>query len=242
MRAGETKKLITQEKDLNLILDYGLSHQKEMAAEMDLEPGYARVRFSSSLRPLNFDGYLNLSLKLVLDQQKLLLEEVVIGEIGVPNWASRHLLQMLHRLAMMDKDYREAMGSIAEFKIKQDALELTYQWRPDLVQELAGKGRQLFTQEQELEQLKYYQEKIEIYAAEQPRISSIAPLIGKLFNDAYARSVDQRLAVAENKALINALAHYISGASYRKLMGNPEIEIKKKSARRVDSIEHVVDT
>ncbi len=232
MRAGETKKLITQEKDLNLILDYGLSHQKEMAAEMDLEPGYARVRFSSSLRPLNFDGYLNLSLKLVLDQQKLLLEEVVIGEIGVPNWASRHLLQMLHRLAMMDKDYREAMGSIAEFKIKQDALELTYQWRPDLVQELAGKGRQLFTQEQELEQLKYYQEKIEIYAAEQPRISSIAPLIGKLFNDAYARSVDQRLAVAENKALINALAHYISGASYRKLMGNPEIELKKKSARR----------
>ncbi len=232
MRHGEIKKLVTLEEDLNLMLGYALSHQQEMAAEVDLEQGYARVQYSASLRPLNFDGYLNLSMKLAVRQQQVWLEEVAIGQINIPSWMSRRLPQLLHRIAKIDKDYRDAANTITDLQITQDQLEVTYQWRPDLVKELAGKGRELFTQEQDFERLRFYQEQIEVFAAQQPRISSIAVLFGKLFDQAYQRSAESQLAVAENTALLNALAHYISGSSYRQLMGTPEIDVGKKTPRR----------
>lgn len=232
MRAGEVKQLVTAQDDLNLMLQYGLSHVRETGAKVELQKDRATLRLSAGLRPLKIDGYLNADMTLARTGQDYRLEQVRIGGIELPDLIAGPVSGGLHWLLLHVKPYREVIGSINELEFQPRQMRLVYQWRPELIRKMLLAQRELFSSPQQQARVEHYRKQI-LTISQQLHIVTPAPyLLAPLFEIAHRRSADAQQAVAENSALLSALGAYMIGTQADKLLGAPQSASQQQVKRR----------
>ena len=232
MRAGETKQLVTVEDDLNLALQYVMSNLKDSGAKVDIDNNKATLTLSVGLQPFKLQGYLNATAALVQKGNNFWLEDIRISAIAIPNRVSRILSWLSHRLLLNFESYRNGLGAIDELKFRPDQLELTYQWRPELLKEIAIAHRELFSSPEEDERFVFYAQRIAEISRKLHIIAPAELMLKPLFNFAYLRSATEEQAALENRALLSALGVYMAGNTAQQLMGRQEKHPRERAVRR----------
>lgn len=232
MRAGEIKRLVTTEDDINLVLQYGLSGYKNAGARVAVSRDQVLLRLSAGLQTIRIDRYLNLSLVLAQRGQDFWVEELHIGDLSIPDIVSRPLSKGMHRLLLNIKQYRDSISAIKQLTFQPNQMVLVYQWRPELVKEIAVAHRKIFVSPEDSERLTLYQERIAEISRQLPIITSATDMLAPLFATAHQRSADAERAAAENGALLSALGIYMAGADLQKLLGLPSKHPSERAIRR----------
>lgn len=232
MRAGEVKRLVTVEDDLNLALQYAASNLQEAGARVTIEKNKATLKLSIGLKPIRLNRYLNATGSLIEKDQSFWLEDVSIGQIRVPNVVSRHLSQWTHRLMLNGQQYRDTISAINELRFSPQQLEMVYQWRPELIKEIVIAHREIFSSPQDDVRFALYEKQIAQISRELSLISPAQEMLSRLFQTAYERSADNQQAAAENSAILSALGSYMVSSRMQKLLGFPDKHPRERATRR----------
>jgi len=232
MRAGEIKRLVTVEDDLNLALQYVASNLKEAGAKVKIEDNKATLTFSAGLQPIKMKGYINASMSLVQNGQNFHLENVHVGRIKIPNFVSRNLSLVGHHLLLNIEQYRDSISAINKLTFQPQAIELVYQWRPELIKEIVAAHRALFSSPQDDLRIAVYEKRIAEISRDLSIIAPANAMLSMLFETAFQRSTDNQKAVAENSALLSALGVYMAGNTAQKLLGRTDQPPSERAVRR----------
>lgn len=227
LKAGEIKTVALTERDLNLFLDYALSHSpktENLRARVELYPNSASGRFTVALPDNPFGAYLNVSAMLSQSSRNINIHNLKIGVLTFPGWMLNPIVRYIHHYLQQYEEYRqviEGIRSIENIQLKENLVSVTYQWRPDVMIQLQAKGRNLLLTADEQKRLWAYIEQLAIISqtVNEPGVS-LARFLQPLFRFAKERTISGADPIAENRALLLALAMYSTGKNLNKILGN----------------------
>jgi hypothetical protein len=239
LQAGELSAFTISEQDIELLLNYLLDHLEGGRSEVDLAAGTAELRLSVR-QPAGFlEDYLNLRVVLKQQGDALALDSLQAGQLVVPGWIANPLMQRTHaELLARVTEYRDAVAAINSFSLDADRLNLVYEWKPELLDQLSTRGGDMLLSPADRERLLAYTRRLNALLAD-PALGARVPLpqlLSPMF--AYARE-RQGDPVEENRAALQALALYVSEASVTQLLGEPEpVRREPILAGRYDRAQH----
>ncbi len=219
------------ERDLNLLLAYGLSHSglgRDLDVQVDLDPGSVMARASFLIPENLFGRYLNVTARIRPGKDDLLnwtFQEVRLGNVPFPGWivglAWPHALDRLEALPEV-KALLLAMDAVDKADIQQGRLSVSYDWKADQVAQLERKGKELILPVSERKRLLYYDSVLRSFLERQPeKHMSLAEVLPFVFSHAAEQSRSGKEPVAENRAAIFTLAVYVVKMDLDKLVERP---------------------
>jgi len=219
MHEGEVKQLITAENDLNLMLQYGLSSIRGAGAKVVVQQDQATLHLSLGLQALRIDRYVNIAASLVQHGPLFRLERVRVGSLSIPDFFPRYGAAGVHNLLLKVRHYREVIETIRELEFLPQQVRLVYQWRPELLKEIAIARRDFFSSPSQQARVDHYLQEIAKITRQLPIVTPAETVLSPLFESAYRRSRNAEQAVAENSALLSALGQYLIGNTAGQLLG-----------------------
>lgn len=230
---GETSAFTVVEDDLELLLNYGLSNLRGGAAEVGMDENQIELILSARI-PNNLLGdYLNLQLTLSQWGDELAIERLQMGKLVVPGIFANASMRTVHRqLQQRVPEYAAALDAINGYTIAPGSLNVVYQWQPDLVEQISNRGRNLLVSSEVQETLLAHAQNLSAVTNDPgiPRVTSVASLMGPMFQFAQARGGDP---VEENRAAILALTMYIMGISVPRVLGLPADTVQPLGRHRL---------
>ena len=106
---------VVNERDLNLFLCYGLSRVDALAGQVDLNVDNIITELTLSLPKNPLGAYMNMSLSVIHDSDKLQVERFRIGELNVPPWLINPVLMMSHQTLLQYDNYQRVLAQIDHF-------------------------------------------------------------------------------------------------------------------------------
>jgi hypothetical protein len=262
LKAGTIKDLSITEHDLNLLLSYGIDYTKfgkKLNSAIDVRANSAIINLTLTV-PKNTRGtFLNISTALAPSLDVLTIQKVNIGKVQIPHWLIKPIWNSIQNSLLkrfeVYGNVADAYKAIKHLRMEEDALILTYQWKPEVMNQLKAQGRKILLSDIDNESLLAYYNEI---SSTSHTISSTSHTVNMksvsldrflkpLFLLARERTRVNGNPIAENKSAILALAIYISGKSIDTFAGNIESKerikprkVKLTLRKRHDLAQHFV--
>jgi len=210
LRVGDRRTLSLVEDDFNLILNYGLRHFVQGAVQVKLESDSASVSASIPLPGILQGRYFNTGFRVDQSGDNFTVRDWRLGDLPLPDWLSRQLVPLGHRLLSNWPQYLAALSALEQVQLTPNNIQVTYHWQQELKDQLRATGRQLLFSDRDQERLRFYHQTLYRLSGSKLRRGSLAPLLGSLFEQAGKRSTSGADAVAENRALLTALSFHLA--------------------------------
>lgn len=221
MRPGDLRYIGLAQRDVNVLLLHSLTRFPRLQARVDLHDHKIEVRATFSGPPTPMGRFLNASAHIVQKDGSIELDQLDLGRLSIKGWLLNPLSRYAHRW-MQDRNelYRTALDSVAAFRIGEAQLDLTYEWRPDLIRQLRAQGREMLMPAEDRDRMRAYNHHLALISTRFKRNASLLDVLQPMFLLADQRSRDGSDPVVENKALFNTLAIYIAGRDLNKILGS----------------------
>lgn len=219
---GELSAFTISEQDLQLLLNYLLDHLDGGSSLVELDTGSAELRLSARLPANPLGDYLNLRIALSQDADMLALESLQIGGLTAPGWLANPLMQQTHALLLERvPEYNAAIAAIDSYSIDAGRLNISYQWQPQLLEQLSNRGRELFVSDVDRDRLLAHSRYLDELLAnpELPARVPVIALLSPMLGFARDRRGDP---VEENRAALLVLALYVTGTRVGPLLGEAD--------------------
>jgi hypothetical protein len=217
---GGARSLEIPERDLSLLLDYGVGQLLHAGAAVDLHRAGADVSLTVPVPENPFGRFFNLQLELSQAPDGIDVEGMRVGTLPVPRVVARAAGQLAHRALRHDGTYRAVVASVNGYRITEDRLVVVYQWQPELLNQVKSRGSALLIDDRDRERLLAYSARIATAArqAQGSRAMPLPDLLGPLFREAQARTGANGDAAAENRAALIAAMLHVQGADVARLL------------------------
>lgn len=226
------RKVEVTERDLNLLLAYGLSHSglgKNLDVQVGLDPGSVIARATLIMPENLFGRYLNVRARIRPGTDDLLdwtFQGVRFGDVPFPGWvvgmAWPYVLGRLEALPEV-KALLVGIEAVDKVDIRRDHVSVSYNWKSDQVEQLERRGKELILPVSERKRLLYYDNVLRTFLERQPeKRMSLAEVLQFVFSNAAEQSRSGADPVAENRAAIFTLAVYVINMDLDKLVERPK--------------------
>ncbi len=226
LRSGDVRTLAVSERDLNLLVRYGLTavpRSRHLRAQLHLRPDLLQARFTLKVPKTPLGAYVNLGADLTVASPHMKLKTLYIGKLALPGWPFAAALSSIHRHLQRDERYRVFTDSsqyLHTLQVQQKKLSLVYQWSQTHAQAVKAQGRSLFFPAEDKTRLLTYNAALAALTKRHGRRTSLTTFLPPLFRLAQERSTDGD-APAENRALLQVLAIYAAQHNIDTLIGPP---------------------
>lgn len=233
LQADEIKSVSVNERDLNLLLYYSLSHtpfRESLNARIYLYPNYAKACFTYTLPDNPFGAFLNVTAVLSQSSGSIAIDKLDIGALTVPGWLLRPIVKYAHRYLQRYEEYRsviEGFQAVKDIHLYEDNVDLVYQWHPDVMKQLKERGRSFVLPHEERKRLLAYNEQLaKISSTVDGQNVSLTRFFQPLFRMARERTISGGDPVAENRAVILTLTIYIMEMDLDRIIRRPRRVMK----------------
>ena len=189
------------------------------------------LKLSVGTSMLPVDYYLNLQLVLSKSEDRLLVTNVQLGEIPIPDEVSALLVRISTQLLSSTQIWRLMQQSLVDYRFSEKALELDYRWLSQ-TQQLARKKIRSYLHNPTLE---YYA--IELSKLDPTSQQSFSGVITRLFKLADSRSASHD-PIEENRAILLLLGNWALGKRNFNKIRLPAFRLKIN--RRMDLAQHLL--
>jgi uncharacterized protein YfiM (DUF2279 family) len=224
--------------ELNLLLHFALAQVPalaETAARVDLSAPSIRLELSHALPLGRWQRYLNVDGDFVLENDRIVLQRLRTGRLGWPRvlhpllWRQGEALLANYNISQLEIiDLEQALQDL---RIEEERLHARVQWRRNTLEELREQAQQWLVSDEDRQRLIHYYRIIQqqVDGARQPSLQSLMP---SLFASAGQRSENGgELAVAENRALLQALTLYVNQLDPSLLIHKPPDDLLRAPPR-----------
>ncbi len=222
MRVGQVYTVSANDQDINLVIGYLLKAHPKLAAKTRLSENSATLQTTTDLHSLEINGYLNFSLNLIDRAGYLVIEDVTIGDLGIPNWISRGFTRLLHTQMMRKQQYSAIVSAVQQYRIHDDNLVIVYEWQPELARQVHETGKKLIISEDDARRMVHYSNVIAKLSLTLPRQTSLERLLKPLYEETRLQTMQGLDASDENRAMLIALTFYIMGTDVNKHFNNSD--------------------
>lgn len=229
----QLKDMILSEKELNLLVGYGLSSGiglSHVGSQVTLSPGLLTAQVSLEIPSTPLGNYINLAVTLEEKQGSLKLHSLEAGRISLPGSNVLPLLAYGHRILMLMESYKtlsQALEAIKQVRIDGRYISLSYAWDP--TQNLQAQIKNsLVSPDHQARLVRHHNELARLSTQAQGKSVSLANFLQPMFAFAALESQAGGNPVQENRALFQVLALVVTGQNLGSYI-NPEL--KKELAR-----------
>lgn len=250
------------EAELNLLAQYAV-HNLDQAAnwgveiEVDTDQLQADLSLKLSRPPLTLIPiplYLNLRAEFLAQSNTLQLIRLRAGKIQVPGAVLHYLVhragENLAAGTPGSAELRALLANVEQISVDDQRIEMRLNWDPVLADRLGQRAQQLLISAEDKQRIHFYYQQITLVAAAIPAdlgAVSLNTFLVPLFSSAMERTQAGSDPIAENRALLQALAVYVNGEAIGQLLGPEQtMEIPRAKAvevrlhRRHDLAQHLV--
>jgi hypothetical protein len=244
-------------EELNLILRYGLNLMNlspAWAAQLSIEGEALSAKLSFDLLGESFPLYLNIGSTFVGTNQVLKMHEISVGHIRLPDRLVEIGWEMfrnnLNQSTPALNDLDHLFDNVDSIEIEDSQMNVGLLWDPILISRISDQAQQLFVSPEDRDRIVSYYELINEFVttiSADVRAISLNTLFVPLFTEARERSLNDSDPIAENRALLQALAIYVNDDGLSQLIGNDMAAtvqsakfIEVRLQRRQDLAQHVV--
>lgn len=222
--------IILKEGDADILLRYLLSEtglKQDIQGRIDIEEGVAILELSRSLPAGWLDTWLNIRVTFRDDQQTLAITEARIGTLELPRPLLDFLLDDLLERFADDPNVRLLISiteTIEAVDLDPDLVVITGQWDDEGIFAVSEQARDFLLSEADQARIVDYYHLLmdteaQLLAANRRRVS-INDFMAPLFQQAYQLSLDASDPIQENRAVLLALALYMSNLDLARVMGD----------------------
>lgn len=215
IRGGALRTVDIAAADADLAANYLASHYAGGSARAEFAP--RRLTLVASL-PLSQAPFPLASLRRFANVRAVFreagavpeLDSLTLGRLPVPAWAAESLVERMLTGLNRDEQLRLAAAMLREVKFTDRGLQLRYEWRADLPDQL----RRVVLTQDELARIRAYHDRLAALVADRslPRTVALPRLLVPLVQLAAERTSQGGAATQdENRALIAVLALYLTG-------------------------------
>lgn len=200
------RELSLSERDLDLLLDYAASRFGRGAAQVNLAPERLRLQLSAGMPPNPFGSFVNVDADVRVGAGVPQFESLRIGRVHVPAaLADRLLVFGLRRWAESE---RGALASevLRDVAVSDQRIKVRYLWNDELAQRVSS----VAVSADQLDRLRFYQERLVETVAKSPQQLSLAVLMTPIFRHVRDRAAEGDEAL-ESRAAIVILSSYVVG-------------------------------
>lgn len=243
---GELRSLEVSERDLTLVLGYGVGRALPAGAVVDLRRGGATVSLTAQVPENPVGRFFNLRLDLSQVPGGIDIEGLRFGDLQLPGVIAEGIGWLIRRSLKRDETYQAVLASVNGYRVTEDRLVVVYQWQPELLQRVKSAGKALLIDATDRERLLAYSARIATVTRKPLRAgrAPLTDLLGPVFAAARDRTGTQGDAVAENRAALVAMMFYVQGVDVARLLDEPADDRYRGRARtftlqgRVDFAQH----
>jgi len=244
LKDGATGTLVLGEPDLDLLLGFAASRVNEGVGEVSIEGQQALLKASMQLPVSTMRLFLNISTTLQSGDTWPRIVDLKVGSLSIPQWMQALVLSKGQSyIQSRYPELEQLLSAVQEVSLKEQRLQITYRWDPDLMVKVSRRGSELLLSADMRERLAVYAGKLEelTNASEGRRRMSAGTFLSPLFAHALARGGDP---VAENQALLLALSLYALQIDPGQLLDHvdavslPRIQHELQFYRRKDLAQH----
>jgi hypothetical protein len=225
LKPGTVTALSIGQNDMEKALNYALDNYKGGRSRVSIANGVANLQLSMKM-PFNVLGdWLNAEVELTQWSDRLQVQTLQLGGVKVPGVLADKVITLAHeQLLARVPEYGAALQALNGFSIRNGVINVVYQWQPELLNQIADRGRDLLVSPEDQERLMAHARNLATLTNDPgiPRVASLATLIGPMFRFAQLRGGK---AVEENRAAIMAMAMFIMGVNVAKLVGEQDATI-----------------
>lgn len=241
LKEREVKRLNITERDLDIMIRYGLSRLPKagnIRSRVHIGPNVAEIFFTFMFPAKPMGSYLNLSTTLSENTSEHIVQKMTIGRITLKGWMLQPVRSFFMILAKKTDVFPEmllAAEAVKEIRFLNQELLLVYEWRSEVAEKIKEKGRKILIPEEDRERLLAYNEKLtRNTGAIKDKEASLVHLLGQLFDYSMERSKSTGDPVAENRAAIIALTLYVNQKPVSMLIGTKQGERIDQPKRKIN--------
>lgn len=218
--AGSLRVIKLHAGELEQVLNYGLQSQYRGAASVAIADSIATVRFSLPVKTTPFGSWINGEVAVTTENNFIRVQSLRAGQLPVPAWIGNFLLPKFHSKLLQRSDkYVQVVAALNSVVVAGDEIVVSYQWQPQLMAQLAERGRELIFEPGQ-------QQRLQAHALQLAQITrdlggagkqSITALMAPMFRFAAGRG---GMAVEENRAALQILAAYVLNMNPQRLLGD----------------------
>lgn len=244
-------------EELNLLFDYGLNltnMSPAWAAQFSIEDRSLLAEMSVEILPGWIPLFLNVTGEFAQNEDLLEISSITIGKIELPEplviLARERISTNLAQSNPAVRDINELIANIETVEITESQVRVQMAWDPQLVGRISDEAQRFFITDSDRSKIINYYESINEIATTIPvdiRAISLNTLLVPLFTEARDNSQNGSDPIAENRALLNALAIYVNNEDIAQLVGAeaaaqvpPAKFIEVRLQRRQDLAQHIV--
>ena len=214
------------EGELNRLLNYAVELRQVSGIAAELTPGMATLSATLAVTPNPFGRYLNLTAEVVEAPGGIRIQSLQLGSLPLPGGLADGMARMAHRWLRRDETYATLAEAFSRVNFDENQATLDYRWRPELLTQLERKSAELLITPEDQARMLAYAEQLDALVERHPRDSTVplVSVVAPLFARAQASGGD---VAEENRAVLTALAAYLSGISLPKLLEGDSASIRR---------------
>ena len=231
LKIGEIKSVTLSEREINLFFDYAFAQSemtRNIAAKAKLKSNLSVTYFTVALPENRFGNYINVTAFLSQVSNDIKIKKLKVGKLSFPGWFFKPLFWVVNKFLQGSEEYRivkNGSQAIKKVHFEKKSLTIVYQWRPEILDQIQARGRDLLIPAGEKERWLAYNDKLyTISNSLKGRKILTIKFLQPLFQLAHERTLRGNDAVAENKILILTFAMFGTGSNMDRVLKFLEID------------------
>jgi uncharacterized protein YpmS len=254
--AVSQQKISLNQAQMNLLLRYVLSTlnpKGHWAVQLTLAENTVNTQASIRFDLAGIPAFLNIDGQLSGDGHTLQLTKLSLGGLSMPNMFVDLLIDRVESRINSSSvdltDINSLIGNVESLVVAPRQIHVALKWDPALMSKLGDQTQQLFVSDEDRIRVAHYYQLIADIITATPldiRAISLNSLLTPLFTEAQAKTNSGSDAVAENRAVLQALAIYVNEGEIKRFVGNERASsvtdakaIEVRLLRRQDLAQHL---
>jgi uncharacterized protein YpmS len=254
--AVSQQKISLNQAQMNLLLRYLLSTlnpKGHWAVQLTLAENTVNTQASIRFDLAGIPAFLNIDGQLSGDGHTLQLTKLSLGGLSMPNMFVDLLIDRVESRINSSSvdltDINSLIGNVESLVVAPRQIHVALKWDPALMSKLGDQTQQLFVSDEDRIRVAHYYQLIADIITATPldiRAISLNSLLTPLFTEAQAKTNSGSDAVAENRAVLQALAIYVNEGEIKRFVGNERASsvtdakaIEVRLLRRQDLAQHL---
>jgi uncharacterized protein YpmS len=254
--AVSQQKISLNQAQMNLLLRYVLSTlnpKGHWAVQLTLAENTVNTQASIRFDLAGIPAFLNIDGQLSGDGHTLQLTKLSLGGLSMPNMFVDLLIDRVESRINSSSvdltDINSLIGNVESLVVAPRQIHVALKWDPALMSKLGDQTQQLFVSDEDRMRVAHYYQLIADIITATPldiRAISLNSLLTPLFTEAQAKTNSGSDAVAENRAVLQALAIYVNEGEIKRFVGNERASsvtdakaIEVRLLRRQDLAQHL---
>jgi len=213
---GPLKSLTIPENELNLLMGYGIARvmdEKKVAVKVHLLTNIAVIYATIQIPDILLGKWVNLVMAVHPGPDALTIEKAQIGRLRMPSFIVQRAAAHIHARLMDTPGYAGIISLIQQIQavtIDEDCLFVQFQWDPLMLAALTDEARQqMFSTAHQKRLIEYHNFLVEQVSSLEIKKTSLISVIKPLFRRAVENTALSQDPVAENTAVLQAMAAHI---------------------------------